>query len=171
VSSALGYLKENQMYQRILCATDGSAHGDRAIGEGLRLAREASGELHVVHVIERVPGGGRLRGQPVHLTEPEIDDRIREQVDEIASQESFAVHMHLLSGSGQLARRLAMLADRLDADLIVLGTRGHSPLAGLVLGSVTQQMLHDAGRPVLAVPPQRDSEPVPEMAPAAVAAA
>jgi nucleotide-binding universal stress UspA family protein len=159
------------MYQRILCATDGSAHGDRAISEGLRLAREASGELHVVHVIERVPGGGRLRGQPVHLTEPEIDDRIRRQVDEIACQEGFAVHMHMLTGSGQLARRLATLAERLEVDLIVLGTRGHSPLAGLVLGSVTQQMLHDAGRPVLAVPPQRDAEPAEAPAPVVAAAA
>ena len=39
----------------------------------------------------------------------------------------------------------------------MLGTRGHSPLAGIVLGSVTQQLLHATGRPVLAVPPERGS--------------
>jgi nucleotide-binding universal stress UspA family protein len=159
------------MYQRILCATDGTEHGDRALSEGLRLAREAGGELHVVHVIERIPGGGRLRGQNVFVTEPAIDDRIREQVDDIACELGIAVHMHTLSGSGQLARRLADLGERLDVDLIVLGSRGHSPLRGIVLGSVTQQMLHDAGRPVLAVPPERAGERVAEPARATAAAA
>jgi nucleotide-binding universal stress UspA family protein len=152
------------MYKRILCATDGTAHGDRALAEGLRLVRETGGELHVVHVIERIGGGGRLRGQNVFVTEPQIDEHVREQVDEIAADLGISVHMHTLRGSGQLARRLAERAERLDVDLIVLGTRGHSPLAGLVLGSVTQQMLHDAGRPVLAVPPTHETptEAVPE---------
>ena len=40
------------------------------------------------------------------------------------------------------------------ADLIVVGTRGHSPIAGLLLGSVTQRLFHIARRPVLAVPPE-----------------
>ena len=43
-------------------------------------------------------------------------------------------------------------ADAAGAELIVLGTRGHSPVAGLLLGSVTQRLLHIARRPVLAVP-------------------
>jgi nucleotide-binding universal stress UspA family protein len=160
VSSAHGYLKEDQMFKRILCATDGSGHGDRALREGARIARTTTGELHVVHVTERIPGGGRLHGQTVFVTEPEIEDRIRRQVDEIACDEGVSVHVHMLTGGGQPARRLAALAARIDADLIVLGTRGHSPLAGLVLGSVTQHLLHEAGRPVLALPPERGAEPV-----------
>ena len=46
------------------------------------------------------------------------------------------------------------IATEADADLIVAGTRGHSPVAGLLLGSVTQRLLHIARRPVLAVPPE-----------------
>jgi nucleotide-binding universal stress UspA family protein len=34
-----------------------------------------------------------------------------------------------------------------------VGRRGHSPVAGLVLGSVTQRLLHIARRSVLAAPP------------------
>ena len=39
------------MFKRILCATDGSAHGDRAVREGARMVHANDGELHVAHVI------------------------------------------------------------------------------------------------------------------------
>jgi nucleotide-binding universal stress UspA family protein len=149
------------MFKRILCATDGSVHGDRAVREGARMAHASEGELHVAHVIERIWGGGRLRGQNVHVTEDEIDNRIRQQVVELSRDEYIDVQVHMIPGGGQPARRLAKLAERIDADLIVVGTRGHAPLAGLVLGSVTQQLLHDSNRPVLAVPPGSDPDATP----------
>jgi nucleotide-binding universal stress UspA family protein len=143
------------MFQRILCATDGSEHGDRALRQAAQMALVGDGELHVVHVIERIPGGGRLLGQNVFLTEFEIDARIVDQTEELAHEEGVAAQVHIIPGAGHPAKQLAELADRIDADLIVLGTRGHSPLAGIVLGSVTQQLLHATGRPVLALPPER----------------
>ena len=154
------------MFKRILCATDGSEHGDRALRQAARMTRDSDGELHVVHVIERIPGGGRLRGQDVHLTEFEIDSRIVRQAEELAEQTGVKAEVHLVTGSGQPAKQLAKLADRIDADLIVLGSRGHSPLAGVVLGSVTQQLLHGTGRPVLALPPTRVAQRRPARVPA-----
>jgi nucleotide-binding universal stress UspA family protein len=54
---------------------------------------------------------------------------------------------------GGPAHAIASIADGANADLIVVGTRGHSPVAGLLLGGVTQRLLHIAHQPVLAVPP------------------
>ncbi len=158
------------MFKRILCATDGSEHGDRALRQAARMAQAGDGELHLAHVIERIPGGGRLAGQNVFLTEFEIDSRIARQGEEMAQQAGVTAEVHCVLGGGRPAKQLAELAERIDADLIVLGSRGHAPLAGVVLGSVTQQLLHETGRPVLALPPARATERRDTRVPAAAAA-
>ena len=56
-------------------------------------------------------------------------------------------------GPGGPAHAIADAAKEVGADLIVVGTRGHTALGGLLLGSVTNRLLHIAPCPVLAVPP------------------
>jgi nucleotide-binding universal stress UspA family protein len=53
---------------------------------------------------------------------------------------------------GDIAAAILRLAGDVNADLIVLGTRGLSGVKSLVLGSVSQAVLHHADRPVLVVP-------------------
>jgi len=55
--------------------------------------------------------------------------------------------------AGEAAHAIADFAKGENVDVIVVGTRGHTALAGLLLGSVTQRLLHVARCPVLAVPP------------------
>jgi nucleotide-binding universal stress UspA family protein len=50
------------------------------------------------------------------------------------------------------AQALVDAADRHDARVIVVGTRGESPLRGAFLGSVSHKLLHLSDRPVLCVP-------------------
>jgi nucleotide-binding universal stress UspA family protein len=141
------------MFTRILCATDGSEHADRALRYSTELARQGDGDLHVVHVIERLRGG-RISGQNVFLNEAEIDNKIKAQTAELANEHGVRATLHIVKGpASRVAEHLAEIADAIDADLIVVGTRGHSSLGGLLLGSVTQRLLHTAHRPVLALPP------------------
>jgi nucleotide-binding universal stress UspA family protein len=72
------------MFTTILCATDGSEHADRALRYATELAREGQGELHIVHVIERLVGG-RMSGENVFLNEAEIKDAFGAQAAEISS--------------------------------------------------------------------------------------
>jgi nucleotide-binding universal stress UspA family protein len=50
------------------------------------------------------------------------------------------------------AQALIDAAHRHDGRVIVVGTRGESPLRGAVLGSVSHKLLHLSDRPVLCVP-------------------
>ncbi len=53
----------------------------------------------------------------------------------------------------QPAQSIADVAAEVGADVIVVGTRGHSPVGGVFAGSVAQRLLEVAPCPVLAVPP------------------
>jgi nucleotide-binding universal stress UspA family protein len=55
------------------------------------------------------------------------------------------------------AQALVDAADRHDARVIVVGTRGESPLRGAFLGSVSHKLLHLSDRPVLCVPVRKGS--------------
>lgn len=139
------------MFNKILCATDGSADAGRALDLAGSLAAEAGTAIDVVHVIEYFPAG-RAAGLTVRADEPKIRARVEEQV--AASSAKCATHMPH-AAAGNTARRIADLAEELGSEVIVVGTRGHSAIAGAMLGSLTQRLLHEASCPVLAVPPIR----------------
>jgi nucleotide-binding universal stress UspA family protein len=70
-------------------------------------------------------------------------------------------------GAPGAAQMIADAARDFRADVIVVGTRGHTAIGGLLLGSVTQRLLHIATCPVLAIPakitieePERELEEV-----------
>ncbi|MEO3890540.1 universal stress protein [Nonomuraea sp. B5E05] len=52
-------------------------------------------------------------------------------------------------------KRIVDVADEIDASLIVTGSRGLSGVRSVLLGSVSNHVLHHAGRPTLIVPPRK----------------
>jgi nucleotide-binding universal stress UspA family protein len=137
------------MFSTIVWATDGSAHADRALEYAVAIAQRDGAAIHVAHVVEKLVGV-RLAGQNAKLDENELDAKI--------AQNGLTVRLHMTSGrSGDVAARIAEIAGECGADLIVVGTRGHSAVVGAVIGSVTQRLLHVADCAVLAVPPHRET--------------
>ena len=140
------------MFDTIVLALDGSEGSRRAIPWAVELARRDGARLVIAHVEEDVIGKG---GGPIHATEDEIQAEIRSQADELAEQGiDTSVEMRSVMLGGP-AHAIAEVADAAGADLIVVGTRGHSPVAGLLLGGVTARLLHIARQPVLVVPGRR----------------
>jgi nucleotide-binding universal stress UspA family protein len=54
-----------------------------------------------------------------------------------------------------VARAILREADRIDADLIIVGSEGHGAFRHWMLGSVATRLTHAASRPVLVVHPPR----------------
>lgn len=143
------------MFKTVVYATDGSDNADRAFKYATEMAQSEGATLHGVHVVEKLLGP-RVGGLSSHADETEIDAKIKAQA-EVAGKElgsQVAVHM-MASPTGEVAKRIAETASDLSADLVIVGTRGHSAIGGAFLGSVTQRLLHVATCPVLSVPPVR----------------
>jgi nucleotide-binding universal stress UspA family protein len=140
------------MFKKVLWATDGSAAADRALPFARSLVGESGGELIVIHCTEfTLPGkaGGRF---PVNANEQELKGKVEQQVAELSDSGISATVRWGTGSVGGAAHVIAEVAAEQRADLIVVGTRGHTALAGLLVGSVTQRLLHIAPCPILAVP-------------------
>jgi nucleotide-binding universal stress UspA family protein len=138
------------MFRTIVWATDGSEAADRALPYARELASGDGAKLIVVHCNELLVG--RAGGYPVLADEDELADKIRDQVA-MLNDEGVDATLEFVAGiTPHAAHMIAQVAREVAADAIVVGTRGHAPVAGLLLGSVTQRLLHIAPCPVLAVP-------------------
>ena len=148
------------MFHTIVWATDGSEAADHALPYVKALARVDGATVLVVHSREMFVG--RAHGYPVLADERELVEKIRGQVDALC-EEGLDARFRLVSGNAPgAARMIANVAREAGAELLVVGTRGFAPITGLLLGSVTQRLLHNAPCPVLAVPPPHEAAVEPE---------
>jgi nucleotide-binding universal stress UspA family protein len=138
------------VFKAIICATDGSKPAEQALPYAKDLSKAEGARLIVVHVDEFSLGKGG--GYSVYVNESEIQGAIQKQVEEL-KREGLEVSLQTSRAlMGGAAHVIADIAKQEQADLIVAGTRGHGPVAGLLLGSVTHRLVQIAQCPVLVVP-------------------
>ena len=139
--------------EKILIATDGSPSALQAVELGLELAAEQEAQPVFVHVApgtEVLPVTGFAMGPvsvPHEVTDYDMEPL--EQAVQLAEEQGLSAGSRLLVGDA--AKKIVEYADQIDADLIVVGSRGHGAISGALLGSVSRGILHAAKRPVLIV--------------------
>ena len=141
------------MFKAIVWSTDGSEYAQRALPYVKGLAREGGATITIVHVVERIEGGGAV-GVPRRADESELQARLQKLTAEL-SEEGFGASLIVRGDVGtRPAHEVVRVAQEVGADLIVVGSRGLSAIGGLLLGSVAHRLLHLAPCPVLVVPPE-----------------
>jgi nucleotide-binding universal stress UspA family protein len=145
--------------QRILYATDFSIHSKRAALLTSGLAQKLGASVDVLHVLMLPSSAVGPYGIP---PSDEVVEQLRENaralLDEVTllfTNSDLSVESHLHQGlpSEVLARE----AEGLDADLIVMGTRGNTGLKHVFLGSVTERTLRTAPCSVMTT---KDGDPI-----------
>jgi nucleotide-binding universal stress UspA family protein len=148
------------MFKSIVWANDGSEAAQRAYPLVKELGQAGPATVTLVHVVERVEGSGAV-GVPRRADEAEFQAELQELVDDLKG-EGIDASLEIRGDVGaRPAHEVVDVARKTSADLIVAGSRGHSPIYGLLVGSVTNRLLHIAPCPVLIVPPERPDHPVP----------
>jgi nucleotide-binding universal stress UspA family protein len=137
------------MYRKILVGYDGSKSGRKAFETALELAAKYGAELFVLTVCRPPEIGDDVE------TEAVIENSRRYHRDLLAELEppvaAKGVKAHFEVGVGHPAEQIIYDADRQAVDLIVVGDRGRSTFARLLLGSMSKQVVQYAGRPVMVV--------------------
>ncbi len=136
----------------ILVPVDGSANSDRAVKHALDLvAAGLSAELHFLNVQPNL--GGAIS---TFVNRDQIDSYHREEghkclasAVELAKKASVPAKVHI--GVGRQGEIVRDYAKKLGVGLVVMGTRGHTGLAGVLLGSVAQDVIAHADMPVTLV--------------------
>ncbi len=141
--------------QPIVFATDFSPASKGALEKAIELARKEGAELIVAHVYEP-PASLSHSGVADDLIEAEIENTIRRDVEKqmepvLATVRAAGVKVRGEILAGHAAKRLADLAERNGAALVVIGTHGRTGLKKLMVGSVASQVIATASCPVLTV--------------------
>ncbi|MGQ0824489.1 MAG: universal stress protein [Actinomycetota bacterium] len=138
--------------ERIVVGVDGSEPSHRALHWALVEARLRGARLDVVHTWH-MPYATASPYSPPTAWDPQLfEDEGRALLDAaVANADTSAVEVHRLLSAGAAAPTLIETAK--GADLLVVGSRGRGGFAGLLLGSVSQQVVHHAPCPVVVIPP------------------
>lgn len=126
--------------ERIVIATDGSDSAREALHVGLELAAEQGTPVTIVHVVRPSDGD-----PPRHA---EDDEALREGLA-LARHEEVEPDLELREG--EPAEEVARLAEEIDADLVIVGSRGLGRASASILGSVSRSMLDCCKQPVMVV--------------------
>jgi nucleotide-binding universal stress UspA family protein len=140
------------MFKTIVWATDGSELADAALEYVRALSREDGSRIVAVHANEVMRG--RPSGYPALADEPELEEKIGRQVEELASV-GIDVTLLIRTGNESVAALIAEAADEVDADLIVVATHGAGGFSAALMGSVARALCHTAKAPVLIIPPAK----------------
>jgi nucleotide-binding universal stress UspA family protein len=138
------------MYDRILVAVDHSAASDRAVLAARDLAVLSRGEVWVLHLREREMGVKTGVLTPDETTD-EANAAVAASV-EVLTRAGVKAHGEVRNTIfGYAAREIVNDAVQVNADVIVMGSRGRGDIAGLLLGSTAHKVIHLSDRPVLVV--------------------
>ena len=137
------------MYERVLVAVDHSDVAQRALDAARELALLSKGEVWVLHLREREVIA--QMGDVPSESAAEAGSPVSAAVEEL-TKAGVTAHGEVRNTTyGHAAREIMEDAKEHDVGVIVMGTRGRSELAGLVVGSTAHKVIHLADRPVLVV--------------------
>jgi nucleotide-binding universal stress UspA family protein len=147
---------------KVLVGVDGSKQNRAAVAWALYEARARDSEViaayawHLPTLVYYAPGYLPMAADEM------VDEGTRvlqAAVGDVPGHEDVKVEMRVLQGGARSA--LARIAEEPGVGIVVVGSRGHSAIAGSLLGSVSHALSHHCAKPLVIVPSPRHDSGVP----------
>jgi len=141
-------------FKNVLFVTDFSSSSETALPHAFALAAAYGGNVYIGHVIAP---------QLYDLVPPDFVPEVlkqstayaRKRMERLVNQADFGAVPHkVLLEQGELWETLRRMVDQHAIDVIALGTGGRRGLQEVLMGSIAEEILRLAHRPVLTVGPQ-----------------
>jgi nucleotide-binding universal stress UspA family protein len=143
------------MRSGVIVGYDGSECAKAAVRTALEVGHAYGEPVTIAFAYDLSPVAGELHDY--HAALKDLATKRLTEGKEFAHQAGGEVEAVIVERAP--ADALVKLADERDARMIVVGTRGESPIKGALLGSTAHKLLHLADRPVLVVPVDRPDGP------------
>ena len=154
----------------ILVAKDLSRESSNVIRYALELGCKFHAQVHVLHVMPTVDSsvlnmvaltmGPDKLAEFNSINEAELAEKTRDQLHNIILQETELMEAETVNPPkvevhhGEPAPMILAVADRLDVDMIILGSHSKGKLHYAFLGSVAEKILRKTHRAMTIVPPE-----------------
>ena len=138
--------------QSILVAVDGSAHSLKGVREAAVLAKSLSARLELVNVLPPILLSPNVYGETIAKVEEgnrEVATEILEAAKKVATELGVQADTVILTGPP--AEAISDLATASRVWGVVIGAKGHGAVARMLLGSITDRLVHICSKPVLVV--------------------
>jgi universal stress protein A len=123
---------------KIIVAYDFSKHSDVAVQQAIEIAcKDRAASLHFITVVDSNPDAVRR----------DLAERLRLMLQ--ARHADVAIKIFVHARVGEPVHEVLEFAKELGADMIVLGSHGRGAMGRLLIGSVSEAVLHGAACPVL----------------------
>jgi nucleotide-binding universal stress UspA family protein len=141
------------MFEKILIATDGSVHSERAVEVGVELAKLSGGSVTAVYVADT----SRISHLPDDMLLFGIKDLlVREGQEAVGHAEGLAAKAGVAFQNavleGNPGEEILKYAEGSGTNVIVMGSVGRTGLDKFLLGSVAEKVVRNSRVPVLTVP-------------------
>ena len=153
---------KSRLFQTILCPVDFSEHSRQALRYAAFLAARDRGRLVAIFIEDPLLAAAAA----VEYDEGRLLNEGRSQLRRLVERTASAYDLPTKSTTLEVAvgkphEQITRTAERLECDLIVMGSHGRTGVNRIMLGSTTHRVLRESSLPVLATPPKQAGSAAP----------
>jgi nucleotide-binding universal stress UspA family protein len=143
------------VFRNLLVAVDGSEHAERALAEAVDFAKDTGAALTISTVVPDLStwalGGPFAAPLDFVAVHKDMVTAYQEMLDAALARVPDELNPQTVLLQGRPAQALLEQVRSGGHDLVVIGSRGRGGVKAMVLGSVSQEVLHGSSVPVLVV--------------------